>query len=208
MQTSGTQVPVVVGFDFSPLAELALREVAAMAADRPDIVIHMVNARSDAARHPVSRTTGGDVSQEIDEAMRAGARQALHDHGAVEGVQIVTHALIGDPAHVIVDIAGDVDAELIVVGSHGRRGIKRLVLGSVAEQVMRAAGCPVLVMRPLRRDPHPEMVPEPPCPECVEARERTAGATWWCAVHDKPWVPAHRYSYLGGDVRPYHPDGL
>jgi hypothetical protein len=62
MRTSKPPIHVVVGFDFSPLAELALREAAAMTAERPEIAIHLVNARSDYARHPISHSPSQDVS--------------------------------------------------------------------------------------------------------------------------------------------------
>lgn len=205
MNTSGASTHIVVGFDFSPLAELALREAAALAVDRPDISIHVVNARSD-GRHRISHSASEDVNFEVEAAMKASARLALADQGAGEGVEVFTHALFGDPAKAIVAMAEDVDAELIIVGTHGRRGIKRLVLGSVAEEVMRSASCPVLVMRPRRRESHPELMPEPACAQCVEVRAATGGTAWWCQVHDKPWVPPHRYSYQSGDLRPYHPD--
>lgn len=50
-------------------------------------------------------------------------------------------------AHAITDFAKDRGADLIVVGSHGRTGFKRLLLGSVAEKVVRLATCPVFVVR-------------------------------------------------------------
>lgn len=54
---------------------------------------------------------------------------------------------VGKPAHEIVRTAKSWPADLIVIGSHGRHGIKRALLGSVAEEVMRHAPCPVLVVR-------------------------------------------------------------
>lgn len=54
---------------------------------------------------------------------------------------------IGKSATEIVKAAKDWPADLIVIGSHGRGGVKRLLLGSVAEAVMRHAACPVLVVR-------------------------------------------------------------
>ncbi len=54
---------------------------------------------------------------------------------------------IGTPHTEIVNAARDWPADLIVIGSHGRGGIKRALLGSVAEGVMRNAPCPVLVVR-------------------------------------------------------------
>ncbi len=54
---------------------------------------------------------------------------------------------VGKPATEIVKAAKDWPADLIVIGSHGRGGFERLLLGSVAEAVMRHSTCPVLVVR-------------------------------------------------------------
>ncbi|WP_261543339.1 universal stress protein [Burkholderia multivorans] len=51
-----------------------------------------------------------------------------------------------DIPHRIVGLAGEIGADLIVMGTHGRRGFRRLVLGSVAERVLRQATCPVLMI--------------------------------------------------------------
>jgi len=53
----------------------------------------------------------------------------------------------GDARDVIVNTAVEVGADLIVMGTHGRRGLRRALLGSVAESVLRHAPCPVLLMR-------------------------------------------------------------
>jgi K+-sensing histidine kinase KdpD len=63
-------------------------------------------------------------------------------------MKIVSHARVGAPARGIVQLASDVRANLIVVGTHGRRGIARAVMGSVAENTVRHAHCPVLVVPP------------------------------------------------------------
>lgn len=69
----------------------------------------------------------------------------------------------GDPRAVIPATAAELDADLIVMGTHGRRGFSRWMLGSVAESVARTARCPVLVVRvghgagsPTSTSPHPE----------------------------------------------------
>jgi nucleotide-binding universal stress UspA family protein len=54
---------------------------------------------------------------------------------------------IGDPGAEIVKVATELKAGLIVMPSHGRTGLKHLLLGSVAERVVRTATCPVLVLR-------------------------------------------------------------
>ncbi|MFO0824041.1 MAG: universal stress protein [Gemmataceae bacterium] len=71
----------------------------------------------------------------------------------------VSHALLeGDPASEITHYAADAGVDVIVIGTHGRTGVDRLVMGSVAEKVMREAPCSVLVVKlprdTLGADPH------------------------------------------------------
>ena len=63
------------------------------------------------------------------------------------------HNVSGDPSTEIVNVAALVDADVIVLATHGRTGIKRLLLGSVAEKVVRHAGCPVFVVREKHHTP-------------------------------------------------------
>ncbi|MEB3282102.1 MAG: universal stress protein [Lyngbya sp.] len=62
-----------------------------------------------------------------------------------QGIQI--HVEIGHIAEKIVDFSQEKNADLIVIPTHGRRGISRFMLGSVTERVIRFAKCPVLVLR-------------------------------------------------------------
>jgi len=64
-----------------------------------------------------------------------------------EGIKVEALTLKGEPYEVIVNTAEEKDAGFIVVGSHGRTGIERLLMGSVAERVIGYAGCPILVVR-------------------------------------------------------------
>jgi len=70
----------------------------------------------------------------------AGLKERISD------VAVETVRLEGDPASEIVRLAADRHADLIVMGTHGRRGIRRWIAGSVAEHVVRAAPCPVLTV--------------------------------------------------------------
>jgi nucleotide-binding universal stress UspA family protein len=63
-------------------------------------------------------------------------------------VPVETQVLLGTPGAAIVTAARDSNADLIVMGTHGRTGISRLLLGSVAEYVLRHAQCPVLTIKP------------------------------------------------------------
>lgn len=78
------------------------------------------------------------------EQMTARLKQVLPDDPQIR----VAHELLrGDPASEIVRLADEAKADLIVMGTHGRRGITRFLMGSVAEGVMRHAPCPVLTVR-------------------------------------------------------------
>ncbi len=77
------------------------------------------------------------------------AQQALNqyrDELAQAGVNATTKLLEGNPAQVITDRAQEVGAPMIVMGTHGRSGFKRFLLGSVTERVVRTATTPVLTV--------------------------------------------------------------
>ena len=84
-----------------------------------------------------------------DPAMRMkAAREHLAQFlGGVNATGVKTIIREGDPGLMISDYADEVHADLIVMPSHGYHGVKRLLLGSVAERVLRHANCPVLVLR-------------------------------------------------------------
>ncbi len=73
-------------------------------------------------------------------------RQFLERAGVLPQAQLIAEA--GDASTTIVDQALTTRADLIVIGTHGRRGFKRLLLGSVAETVLHEAPCPVLTVSP------------------------------------------------------------
>ena len=84
------------------------------------------------------------------EAKIQGQAQALKDAGIdVEYVQ--AGATVGGAAHAIADLAAERNADLIAVGTRGRSGLRRMLLGSIAERVVHHAPCPVLTVR--RPDP-------------------------------------------------------
>lgn len=99
--------------------------------------------------------------------------------------RIVGHVGAGDPWREIVNMGASLRADLIIVGTTGKKGLARLALGSVAEKVVRHAGCPVLVARP--KDHHVAEVPEiePPCPDCLEVQRATKRQQLWCARHSQ-----------------------
>lgn len=186
---------VLVGFDFSQLGVLALsggiRQVAAMANGE----LHVVGV--------VSRGGLGPFDRKADAAQLDRIRAEIERYiaEAKQGTKLDTipthaHARIGNPSVEISSLADEQDIDLIVVGTHGRHGVKRLVHGSVAEHVVRDAPCPVLVMRP-KTTSAAQFAPEPPCPHCVAAREASNGAQMWCEVHAEASADTH----VGGPKR-------
>jgi nucleotide-binding universal stress UspA family protein len=73
--------------------------------------------------------------------------EAERHHAERSGVRTATRTEEGDPASEIVRRASEGDFDLVVIGTHGRTGIRRALLGSIAERVVRLAPCPVLTTR-------------------------------------------------------------
>jgi nucleotide-binding universal stress UspA family protein len=97
--------------------------------------------------------TGPDYGAELVQGEFASAEKALPKleeflRESLAGEQLEAHAQVGNAGREIVDHAGSWQADLILLGTHGREGVRRLFLGSVAETVLRNAPCSVLVIPP------------------------------------------------------------
>jgi nucleotide-binding universal stress UspA family protein len=117
-------------------------------------------------------------------------------------VHVAVHVKSGDPAREIAQLATDLSADMIVVGTHKAPHLKNLFVGSTAERLMAVATCPVMVAGP-RPTPQPShvIVIEAACADCVQARHDTRGASWWCARHSESHSVMrhhHLYSYESG----------
>lgn len=86
-----------------------------------------------------------DEMSEVTDAADA-ATGYVAEVGADYGVDVVEHVTAGEPARAIRNFVADNDIDLVVMGSHGRSGLSRVVLGSVAEKVLRRTRLPVLVV--------------------------------------------------------------
>ncbi len=133
---------VVVPVDFSAGSFASLETAREMAEEPSSLhVLHVL---------PILEAADpGVIWQTIDDAgRRQHAKDALTEElqkRQWDGMNV--EILIGNPGHEIANYAKDLDAGLIVVASHGRGAIKHLLLGSVAERVVRLAHCPVLVLK-------------------------------------------------------------
>jgi nucleotide-binding universal stress UspA family protein len=98
--------------------------------------------------------TGASGAPADQEDTRAYWKDQLHQIRPLDPAIPVRHVFLeGDPAEEIVRYGRDAGADLIVMGTHGRTGLERLLLGSVAEKVLRDASCSVLVVKLPRRVP-------------------------------------------------------
>ncbi len=137
-----TSQPVVVPWDFSDQSSDAL-EKALELVDSPQQII-VVHVTSYPAVTEPSVVWGTYSEDSIRENLRKSFRKTMPTDRDYE-LEFVS--LFGDPGSEITQLAADRNAGLIVISSHGRTGLSRLLLGSVAERVVRLAPCPVLVLR-------------------------------------------------------------
>ncbi len=116
------------------------------------------NAHCQRRRAPAAWWPGDIVpGPEAATADRSTTTDAIREHEAIAteaavalrtaGFRAEPEVLSGSPAHAIVAFASDWDADLVILGSHGRTGLARLLLGSVARNVLHHAGCSVLIVR-------------------------------------------------------------
>jgi len=182
---------VVAGHDLSETSEEAVRVALSTAGAAQRGNLHLVHVVPISALAP---ELGPPVP--IEETLSAAREQmaALARRLDVPpNVAVSIHVVVGKADDVLVEIADSVEADLIVVGTHGRRGVSRMVLGSVAEQVVRKAPCSVLTARPHRRTAAESI--EPPCPACAAASER-AGRRASCERHTRQHPHAHTYAEM------------
>jgi nucleotide-binding universal stress UspA family protein len=93
---------------------------------------------------------GGRFRVRVDQVreQREQLAQALVERGREDGIDVSFLIWTGDPGDMIVSAAEAEQADMVLVGSHGRGAVGRLFIGSVSEHVVRHAPCPVLVVRP------------------------------------------------------------
>jgi nucleotide-binding universal stress UspA family protein len=204
---------ILVGIDESELGSRALHAAIAMAHAAGATEVHALYV------HPGvdgARTKRGlkHVEEDVD-ALRARVESELaryrEAHGEPNIPAISAHVRVGLAAEQIVIVAAELQAGLIVVGTHGRRGVSRAMIGSVAEVVVRTAGCPVLVMRPFQHralESGAGDAIEPECEECQARRAETKGEQAWCERHAERRGRTHVYGYDGPSTQSIRPWGF
>jgi universal stress protein A len=133
--------------DFSHTGDAALRFATTLAKESGGslLIVHVQEA-------PMAYG-GGEMYYGIPEPSTDELTTMLHDVKPTDPSVPVEYRLVtGDPAEAVVQLAEQEAVDLIVLGSHGRKGLSRLLMGSVAEVIVRKAHCPVLVYKqPVRK---------------------------------------------------------
>jgi nucleotide-binding universal stress UspA family protein len=138
---------ILVPFDGSELSEKALDRAVTTHPDAEISVLYVIDPvgavyDAEAGGLPAGETWLEERSAHADEVCADAEAQA-----AEHGREITTAAEIGRPARVILEYVDEHGIDHVVMGSHGRSGVSRLVLGSVAETVIRRSPVPVTVVR-------------------------------------------------------------
>jgi len=133
---------LLVPFDFSEESQEAIDASLQMAASTSNVYVVHVS--------PDLTISSPEVVWEYltEDERRESIEKSFHRRFAAAKYQDVNfHVLFGDPGHGIAAYAEEIEADVIVMPTHGRTGLRRLLIGSVAERVLRLAHCPVLILR-------------------------------------------------------------
>ena len=171
---------VVVAYDFSGAGMLVLERAIELACRAPFHVLQfltVIDPRMGVPAIPADGPIDYRYAEKVQTQLGAVLADAFRAHAAPAEIHFFVHARFGKPADEILHLAEEIAADLVLVGSHGHTGMRRLLLGSTAERVVREAGCPVIV-----------------------ARHKSYAAVQMMDVtdvgeHSHPYTPPHRYQY-------------
>ena len=160
---------IVVGADFSQTGDHALRHAVQLAKKWSRVQLHITHVipapqdLHDAKRIAALSTELRAKLDKLREHVTTLCAPPTPEETFT--LETVFHVRLGEPAAALHQVAVDVDADLIVVGTHGRRGMERLILGSVAQELISTAHLPVLVAHPKALDGMRKSErPDPPRP--------------------------------------------
>jgi nucleotide-binding universal stress UspA family protein len=187
---------IVVGIDLTASGLQAL-DAALDRHRHPAAVVHVVYALD----LPDHQSSAGGMERAEKALAEGAARLTQHlDQAqalAVLGRGVEAHVRLESPVDAILQLAVDVEADLIIVGTEKRRGLNELLHSSVSGAVAHLATCPVLIARPVNHGEEsksPRVMPL--CTACRDIRVRTENPNAWCEQHaaDRHFA-RHTYSY-------------
>lgn len=141
---------VVIPIDFSSTMDKVI-DYATSVADQLGAKVHFLNVVNDfqgydmVLAHPSFMELTRDLKNKSEERMTG----LVEDYGNLKG-GASGKVITGDPAEEIVAFAKEVNADMIIIGTHGVKGFEKLIIGSTAEKVVKHAPCPVLTFNPFK----------------------------------------------------------
>ena len=138
---------ILVAFDESPQARAALRHALERYPDAEVVVVHVTDPGEWVYPDELGGTYYAESAFEAAQETAESLLESAAEIAAAAGREVTTVAEVGPTAGTIVDCAEDREVDHIVMGSHGRRGLSRFLLGSVAERVARRAPVSVTMIR-------------------------------------------------------------
>jgi nucleotide-binding universal stress UspA family protein len=131
--------------DFSPRSEHAFRLAGSLARDHGArlVVLHVTSPPAVAYGEVLTELATEGYQQAAWDAFR----RLQESDPKLRELRVETQLVEGDPAAEILRVAAETGCDLIIMGTHGRTGLGRVLMGSVAEQVVRKARCPVLTVK-------------------------------------------------------------
>jgi nucleotide-binding universal stress UspA family protein len=144
---------IVAPVDFSKCSRKSLAHAAGLAreADASLTVVHADSVAADTQSVPMSAAPEAVPVEEIQEK-RSEQFEKFLEEAHLEGLDWESRQQVGSPLDVISDTVEEIGADLVVMGTHGRRGLERLFLGSTATKVLRRMPCAVVTVRELDGD--------------------------------------------------------
>jgi nucleotide-binding universal stress UspA family protein len=179
---------IVLGLDFTDADGPAFDQAARLAARVIGSELHLVHVFATEPSAERTRDLAGHLRLYVDQKLAASPGLA--------GIAVGIHLRGGKTVPELLRLAADVQADVIVVGSHRGPHIKDWLVGSTVEKLVSNTAFAVVVAAPKAKEPEAqEPVIEPACPRCVEARFASKGKEWWCERHAQAAQLGHVYSY-------------
>lgn len=143
---------ILLPFDGSAMALEAVRFVIRMAADGLDASVVLANVQEPASLYELMVAHDPEVIEQASAAAGTNTLQAARVLLDAAGLAYEQEVASGDPAHTLVDILENYGCDLVVMGASGTSALRSALLGSVSNEVLHAAGVPVMIVKGAKQD--------------------------------------------------------
>jgi nucleotide-binding universal stress UspA family protein len=187
--TTANRTVIIAAVDRTPASDPAATTAAALAQGIAGAELHLLYAITPIPEAAMPAIPATAMLEEGRKFIDGVAKTVAERFGG----RVVAHLAVGEPAREILQLASDLAADVIVVGTHGKKALERMLVGSVSLNVVKKARCPVIVARAKEyvHDDVPEILP--PCPQCIETQKASKGEKLWCEQHSARRTHAHTH---------------